>query len=296
MPTVYRGRRSRRSSASRSLPSRGCCAAVRGKGFARDLPRPRLYRVRETLLAAAGEGWVAARLPRLRRSLAEGCRMTCPKCGQKPRAIKTEEATEGHARLLECATHGRFWSLERLWKWVVKIAGNGRATAPQRLDNGPATAIAVRGDREGSGLVSSGVPDPNPKASLLSEPRARVGKKGRPSTEEYTPEFEKFWASISVRRGNKYPAFKAWVKIPAAISHELIFTRYEQWAATPQWRDGFPPHVATWLNARGWDTEPSPADLRPRNGAPKPYAQRVEDDREQASMLRRFQLHVGGGE
>lgn len=206
--------------------------------------------------------------------------MTCPKCGNRPRAIKTEEATEGHARLLECKEHGRFWSLERLWKWVVKLAGNGSPTAGQRLPNGSPTAIAVSEANGGNirgvpsvVLVDPPIADPNPQASLLSEPRARVGKKGRPSTGDYTPDFDEFWSGISMRRGNKKPAFLAWVKVKGEMGVKFpevkfIITRYNLWAQTTQWQEGCALYVSTWINANGWETEPEPHEFKSRGRVP----------------------------
>lgn len=193
--------------------------------------------------------------------------MTCPKCGQKPKAIKTEEATDGHARLLECNDHGRFWSLERLWKWVVKVAPNGSPTAPQRLGNGSPTATAVEiangGDKEGVPSVLSidlSVSDPIRNRSKSPE-RARALKKGRPSTNDYAPDFDEFWGALSMRRGNKKPAFEAWVKAKVKLGVKFpevkfIITRYNRWAETRQWQEGCALYVSTWINAHGWETEP----------------------------------------
>jgi hypothetical protein len=210
--------------------------------------------------------------------------MTCPKCGAKPKAIKTEPAVEGHARLLECQSHGQFWSLERLWKWVVKVAGNGRATAGQPLGNGPPTAIPVAeplGNLEGGNsdqtLLRSDS-DPNPKASLLSEPRARVKRKGRGDAIDYPPEFEAIWNGCVPHTGNKEAAFKQWLKCKPDPT--LTIDVYLQWSKTDSWQRGYIPHLRKWLYEKGWANPPTDADMTgPRAGAVVSFAKQAEDSR-----------------
>lgn len=200
--------------------------------------------------------------------------MTCPGCGLlEARVVRTIAAPAVDRRQRKCRC-GVFWNTsERIDKGSVR----GLTDVKGEIGNAqPGHAIKragkTLGERDIPGLdPSSGLnTDFNPKASMPSEARARVGRKGRPSTNEYTPEFERLWGSLSVKRGNKLPAFQALVKVKPGISHELIFTRYEQWAATPQWQDGFAPYVATWLNQRGWENQPGPADFKRRGNGITP--------------------------
>lgn len=202
--------------------------------------------------------------------------MNCPKCGSiEARIARTIMGPIHDIRQRRCRCGVCWQTIEKIVPGTVqvKLAGEIVPGAQVKMVATQNSAQVQKGDKGGSDPVfSSSFPvnsDPNPKASLLSEPRARVGRKGRPSTQGYTAEFESFWSRISVRRGNKLPAFQAWVKMDPSISHDLIFTRYEQWAATPQWQDGFSLHVATWLNQKGWESEPSEADMRPRGKGAK---------------------------
>lgn len=220
--------------------------------------------------------------------------MTCPKCGAKPKSIKTEEATEGHARLLECDKHGRFWSLERLWKWVVKLAGNGSTTAGQPLGNGPPTAIPVAEPlgnlQEGSDsdLTSGSDSDLNPN-SPENPKRARA----RGIAKDYPAEFERLWEGCIPHTGNKHPAFEQWLKLKPDT--EIIIGVYLEWVKTDNWQRGYIPHLRKWLRARGWETLPTPADMAPaRNGAAVvSFAVRQEQERQRAQAEREEEAIFG---
>lgn len=114
--------------------------------------------------------------------------------------------------------------------------------------------------------------------SLKPQTRARVG---RGDAREYPAEFEAVWAGCVGRRGNKWPACRAWLKfkLPASV----ICPVYLQWNETDQWQRGFVPHLATWLNDRGWESAPSPQELAPRTEPARapvlPLALRIEDAR-----------------
>lgn len=223
--------------------------------------------------------------------------MTCPKCGTKPKAIKSELTTEGHARLLECQEHGRFWSLERLWKWVIKVAGNGRATAVQPLDNGSPTAIPVAEPLGGiMGGSDSDLPSgSDPNQSFLDSPnRARALRKGRGDAKKYPPEFEAIWDGCVPHTGNKHAAFKQWSKDKP--NPTLTISVYLEWAETDSWQRGYIPHLRKWLHDRGWETHPSDADLSgPTAIAPKPFvpiavaAERSRSERILNDKLKRLQ-------
>jgi hypothetical protein len=204
--------------------------------------------------------------------------MNCPACGLlEARVERTILGPKVDRRQRTCRCGVTWNTTERIDAGSIRVKGEN-----PNAHQGHAIKRAAESSRERDlpGINSSSLQassDLDPNASLLSEPRARVERRGRPSTGEYTPEFEAFWSSLTIRRGNKLPAFKAWVKLARGISPELIFTRYQQWQATPQWLDGFAPYVSTWLNAKGWESEPGAADFKPRrNGVP----QRIEESRE----------------
>lgn len=203
--------------------------------------------------------------------------MTCPKCGTfEARIYRTMLGTHVNRREQRCRC-GIGWQLvERIDKgsvrpWFKPGENQGEMTLGARNGHAVKRAAQSSGDRDPSLDISSSPlsSDPNASSPVLGKPRARVGKRGRPSTQEYSSDFEQFWGSITIKRGNKQPAFDAWVKKTAGISPELIFTRYGQWSATAQWQDGFAPYVATWLNQKGWENEPGSVEFKRRGASAK---------------------------
>jgi hypothetical protein len=60
--------------------------------------------------------------------------------------------------------------------------------------------------------------------------------------------------------GNRFTAHRAWEKLkPDRATLLAGISRYQ---ATKEWKDGYRKHMATWLNARGWEDEYEP----PPNG------------------------------
>jgi len=67
--------------------------------------------------------------------------------------------------------------------------------------------------------------------------------------------FESFWA-VYPRKVGKGAAKKAWVRIPAYVSLELILEAIEEHKKMDQWKDQkFIPHPATWINQCRWEDE-----------------------------------------
>jgi len=220
-----------------------------------------------------------------------GCRgdaVTCPACGTfEARIYRTMLGTHINRREQRCRC-GIGWQLiERMDKGSVRhwaTPGEIKGEMPLGARNGHAVkrAAETSGSLDSSERIQSGS-DPNAQSSLLGKPRARKGK-GRPSTQDYTPEFEAFWAALKIRSGNKKPAFDAWVKVPDEIrvdADRLIFT-FNRWCETERWQDGKPLHVATWINQRGWENEPAPqlfrrvADAKPVSADP-PWVTAAKD-------------------
>ena len=77
---------------------------------------------------------------------------------------------------------------------------------------------------------------------------------------EYTPDFLKFW-DVYPKQKNKGTAFKAWKKIkPTNGLVEEIINGVHRAKESTDWKKEngqFIPYPASWLNARGWEDQPS---------------------------------------
>lgn len=80
----------------------------------------------------------------------------------------------------------------------------------------------------------------------------------------YSGDFLALWEAYPRHpsRGHKYPAWKAWLKMMPP--HNAVMIGLSRAKACKQWREGFAPHMSTWLNARGWEDDYS-------DGAPRGY-------------------------
>ena len=77
----------------------------------------------------------------------------------------------------------------------------------------------------------------------------------------YPDEFLRIWnAWPQGKRGNKGAALKAWKKAKALRSVDFMLKSIEAHKAhDPKWWEGeYIPHASTWLNQRGFDTDPTP--------------------------------------
>jgi len=99
-----------------------------------------------------------------------------------------------------------------------------------------------------------------------SPPQAAPGKPG--GEIGYSSDFLKFWESYPEKK-SKGQAWSAWQKIkkPRPELSEMIAV-IEASKLTPKWRGGFTPHPATWLNARGWEDDPTPQRITMTGGSP----------------------------
>jgi len=237
--------------------------------------------------------------------------MNCPACGTfEARIYRTMLGTHINRREQRCRC-GIGWQLiERMDAKSVRhwaTPGETQGEMPLGAQHGHAVNRAAQNSGDISSLsdrTSEPVSDPNPKASE-SPKHARV-KRGRPTTGDYSADFLAFWDAIAIHRGNKLPAFKAWVKIgDERPSTDFIISRYNRWAETEQWRAGFALHVATWVNAKGWETEPEAHEFKQRGGerpAPstvKPWvaAERAEEAKKRAdsNAFARAQREINEG-
>ena len=94
--------------------------------------------------------------------------------------------------------------------------------------------------------------------------------------------FDTFW-SIYPKKRSKGAAEKAWAKIkPDEQLMEQIISALERAKTSADWqKDGgqFIPYPATWLNAKGWEDDYTPAPTVPKGwGAIKEFMEDGEDD------------------
>jgi hypothetical protein len=108
-------------------------------------------------------------------------------------------------------------------------------------------------------------PDPDPAEDQVTTPDARA-KRGRGTAVVYPAEFEELWAKTG-RQGNKHPAFRVWDKIKPLVTLNTLIERWAEWEQTDRWREGFIPHLRTWLNVRGWQDEPPAHEFNRSRGA-----------------------------
>lgn len=80
------------------------------------------------------------------------------------------------------------------------------------------------------------------------------GEPMRSNEPRYTEAFMEFWL-ISTMRGSKLAAFRAWQKVqPTSGLIPAMVDAMIEWQKSEQWQDETKqPHVATWLNRRGWE-------------------------------------------
>lgn len=218
--------------------------------------------------------------------------MNCPDCGTPDaKIVRTITGPRGDMRQRRCHC-GTCWNtLEKPVKGTqVKLVSENGSSAPVKMVVKLPTAQVQEGDL---GVSSPVLPVDLPVSErgstepvISPQTPARVKGRGRPSTREYTEGFLQFWEAITPRRGNKEPAFKAWVKFQGEIKDvNFIIERYMLRAGTSSWQRGFPQHVATWLNEKGWETEPDPSEFD--SGVPE----KVQAGRDSA---RRFlERHAG---
>lgn len=211
--------------------------------------------------------------------------MTCPRCGVKPKSIKTEPTTQGHARLLECAKHGLFWSLEVMWKWVTRRPGNGQATAGQPPGNGPPTAEQPphNGGGVGGGLPSGQVPIRNLNPISSESPERGRARRKRRATIEYDPKFDAEW-DLTAKTGSKDLAQQVWEQ----LGRPEFGASWKRWEACAEWKQDWYnyPHVVKWLRDGRYKQDPNAAKVKAVSANPRAAAaEREHEDREVARLF-----------
>jgi hypothetical protein len=204
--------------------------------------------------------------------------MNCQACGSVSTTARIFEFKAINVRQYKCnECHAEFETIER---WSDDINQNnhsltqGLTQITQGLMQITQGLMAIKSQKGVGGFLQSDLllfplgADPDP-TSVVGKQGEKKGekKKGRPSSHEYPAAFLAIWESIKpAARGMKYAALKAWMKCkPEPISCVAIFMR---WRETDGWRRGFEPHLSTWLNGRGWETEPTPAEIAGPQTAP----------------------------
>lgn len=196
--------------------------------------------------------------------------MNCPACGVPTSVYDTTDVTVGRAeirvRKRECRCGRKYESQEKITRWLNPICSQMSTDLDRHRQMSIVGSVSdpVR-------LALSCVTDPDPPSEALQvvDPARVKAKRGRGDAKEYHPEFERLWEGCAGRRGNKFPAFKAWLKFKPPL--DLTLARFALWATTSDWLAGFAPHFSSWLAAKGWESEPGTAEFKPRNGtATKP--------------------------
>lgn len=84
-------------------------------------------------------------------------------------------------------------------------------------------------------------------------------------TPAYSPAFVQFWQTYPVKKG-KDQAWKVWKRRQLTPLVDTICTSIlDHQANDSQWRQGYIPHPATFLNTGGWKDELAPLDLHGRS-------------------------------
>ena len=77
----------------------------------------------------------------------------------------------------------------------------------------------------------------------------------KPEKENSLEGFEEFWSRYP-RKVAKPAAKKAWQRLsPKEQLKSKIFSAIDDHKNTDQWREGFIPHPATWINQKRWEDE-----------------------------------------
>jgi hypothetical protein len=208
---------------------------------------------------------------------------SCQDCGTIMGLLETSHGGETTFRKMVCECGSRFESEERITRRLPPAlartrrqppAGTEAPPQPPTVANPPAS---VGGDRGGvSEVPIPSESDPNPKASVLSEPRARP-RRNRDA--EYTADFERLWEGCD-RWGHKEPAARAYVERGRPDVDSVIGAWKSYRASLPSWRN--PKDVSAWLRIKGHlqTYQPAPPEL-PRNGAKQavPFAVAAEESR-----------------
>jgi hypothetical protein len=116
------------------------------------------------------------------------------------------------------------------------------------------------------GATAAPKPSTNQKlqpGTPISPQGDKIPKREQPEIgkENYTPAFEAFWSVYpKAKAGSKWSAFRRWETLrlgvlPADQRAAIIGDIIDRTKRHRAWLDGYIPHAATYLNARGWTAE-----------------------------------------
>lgn len=210
----------------------------------------------------------------------------CQDCGTPMSLLETSHGGETTFRKMACECGSRFESEEKITRRLPPTAARTRRQPPAAAEAPPPTPAAADPPFS-SGGVGGGVSegpirpesDPNPKASQLSEPRARA-RRNRDA--EYTEDFERLWVGCD-RRGHKEPAARAYIERGRPDVDSVIAAWAAYKASLPSWRN--PKDVSAWLRIKGHlqAYDPAPPEL-PRTKVAVSFAAAVEDSRNERHL------------
>ena len=203
--------------------------------------------------------------------------MDCPGCGKSDSMVpKTIDGSRVVVRARRCrACRGLWRTREIIEKGSFKLPGEKPYTAGQGKAAG---GFSPNGGTVGGSVLDLSLGNPSLGTAPSEPPDQTRARRGRPSATEYPAEFEQIWDGCKPRKGNKHPAFKAWVKFKPEPNFTIRI--YQARLRTDQWQRGYIPNLSTWLNEKGWETEPDPSEFvsKPDRLA-EPLAVRVERER-----------------
>lgn len=194
----------------------------------------------------------------------------CEACGSKAKVVDMAHWDGVTNRVLECPCGERWTSAETRCKRLAPAATGSSGFQPVAAGSNRLQPVARKPPPDalqppvathggvGGGLSSGQAPasDPDPNASLLSEPRARERKRRRDAE---TPAFAAFYAAFP-RKEARPRAWSAWVSQGCEMIADAVMAGLAAWQAEFTRRaakdPGTVPHPASWLNARQWQDKP----------------------------------------
>lgn len=173
---------------------------------------------------------------------------------------------------------------------------------PEKDDENLPDTVSVRGSPNRHPVQTKQTSCPNLPDTVsglttfepLEEPLDELGSNAREEN------FDRFWSAYPVKK-SKPTAMKAFAKAASKTGVDVMIEAVERQKNWRQWREGFVPHAATWLNQERWNDEPSGNDdngfFRHGSGRrPSSPAERLDAMREGAmAALDEYRRERGGG-
>lgn len=211
--------------------------------------------------------------------------MTCPACGSESSVLDSRPSEGGRLirrRRVCLACNARWSTLERRAGKVTTTASGEQppviVAATTSNSGAPPPLVVVstptNSGRGVGGVLHSGLnlTGSGPLSDLRSE--SDQGTDPARAKSAYSPEFIRFWAAYPKKK-HKGSAWKAWQRLKPPV--DLILKALAWQRVSRDWRkDGgeFIPHPERYLNATGWEDEPTcvapRAPLAPIPSAPLP--------------------------